>query len=35
MELKGNDEIELPIGAVFEMLTPGGGGWGKSGDKPE
>lgn len=28
VELKGNDEIDLPIGGVFEMLTPGGGGWG-------
>ena len=27
-ELKGNDERDLPAGAVFEMLTPGGGGWG-------
>ncbi|MDP2081946.1 MAG: hydantoinase B/oxoprolinase family protein [Pseudotabrizicola sp.] len=26
--LKGNDERNLPEGAVFEMLTPGGGGWG-------
>jgi 5-oxoprolinase (ATP-hydrolysing) len=26
--LKGNDEIDLPVGGVFEMLTPGGGGWG-------
>ncbi|MGR3344059.1 MAG: hydantoinase B/oxoprolinase family protein, partial [Paracoccaceae bacterium] len=26
--LKGNDEIELPDGGLFEMLTPGGGGWG-------
>ena len=26
--LKGNDECDLPAGAVFEMLTPGGGGWG-------
>ena len=26
--LKGNDEIELPVGGVFEMDTPGGGGWG-------
>ena len=26
--LKGNDERDLPAGAVFEMLTPGGGGWG-------
>ncbi|MCK4712774.1 MAG: hydantoinase B/oxoprolinase family protein, partial [Marinosulfonomonas sp.] len=28
VELKGNDEIDLPAGGVFEMLTPGGGGWG-------
>jgi 5-oxoprolinase (ATP-hydrolysing) len=27
-KLKGNDERTLPAGAVFEMLTPGGGGWG-------
>jgi len=26
--LKGNDEIDLPEGALFEILTPGGGGWG-------
>ena len=26
--LKGNDEIDLPAGGAFEMLTPGGGGWG-------
>ncbi|MEE9428837.1 MAG: hydantoinase B/oxoprolinase family protein [Paracoccaceae bacterium] len=26
--LKGNDEIDLPSGGVFELLTPGGGGWG-------
>ena len=26
--LDGNDERDLPAGAVFEMLTPGGGGWG-------
>lgn len=26
--LRGNDERDLPAGAVFEMLTPGGGGWG-------
>ena len=26
--LAGNDEIELPAGAVFGMETPGGGGWG-------
>ncbi len=28
-EMKGNDEINLPAGAVFGMETPGGGGWGK------
>ena len=27
--LDGNDERDLPEGAVFEMRTPGGGGWGK------
>ncbi len=27
-ELEGNDERDLPAGAMFEMLTPGGGGWG-------
>ncbi len=26
--LKGNDECQLDIGGVFEMKTPGGGGWG-------
>jgi 5-oxoprolinase (ATP-hydrolysing) len=26
--LNGNDERDLPAGAVFEMRTPGGGGWG-------
>jgi 5-oxoprolinase (ATP-hydrolysing) len=26
--LGGNDERDLPAGAVFEMRTPGGGGWG-------
>jgi 5-oxoprolinase (ATP-hydrolysing) len=26
--LKGNDERDLPFGALFEMRTPGGGGWG-------
>ena len=24
----GNDEVDLPAGGVFEMRTPGGGGWG-------
>ena len=28
--LSGNDERDLPAGAVFEMLTPGGGGWGQT-----
>ena len=28
--LHGNDERDLPDGAVFEMRTPGGGGWGKA-----
>ncbi|MDP7149995.1 MAG: hydantoinase B/oxoprolinase family protein [Paracoccaceae bacterium] len=28
--LKGNDEIDLPEGAVFGMETPAGGGWGKA-----
>jgi 5-oxoprolinase (ATP-hydrolysing) len=27
-DLPGNAEIDLPAGAQFEMLTPGGGGWG-------
>ncbi|MEM9498950.1 MAG: hydantoinase B/oxoprolinase family protein [Pseudomonadota bacterium] len=27
-DMAGNDEIELPAGAVFCMETPGGGGWG-------
>ena len=27
--LAGNDECELPSGDSFEMLTPGGGGWGE------
>ncbi|WP_431298482.1 hydantoinase B/oxoprolinase family protein [Tabrizicola sp. BL-A-41-H6] len=27
--LRGNDERDLPAGAEFEMLTPGGGGWGR------
>ncbi len=26
--LQGNDERDLPAGAMFEMRTPGGGGWG-------
>ncbi|WP_138936570.1 hydantoinase B/oxoprolinase family protein [Roseovarius arcticus] len=29
-DLKGCDEIDLPIGAIFGIETPGGGGWGKS-----
>ena len=28
--LRGNDEIDLPAGAAFEMRTPGGGGWGET-----
>ena len=28
--LEGNDERDLPAGAVFEMRTPGGGGWGRA-----
>jgi len=28
--LRGNDERDLPAGAVFEMMTPGGGGWGRA-----
>jgi 5-oxoprolinase (ATP-hydrolysing) len=27
--LQGNDERDVPDGAVFEMRTPGGGGWGR------
>ncbi|MEM1235338.1 MAG: hydantoinase B/oxoprolinase family protein [Pseudomonadota bacterium] len=26
---QGNDEIDLPAGAVYGMETPGGGGWGR------
>jgi 5-oxoprolinase (ATP-hydrolysing) len=29
-ELKGNDEVQLTIGDVFAMKTPGGGGYGKA-----
>ncbi len=29
--LRGNDEVDLPAGAVFVMETPGGGGWGEAG----
>ena len=29
VELKGNDECALEAGDVYEMLTPGGGGFGK------
>lgn len=29
--LRGNDEVDLPAGAAFEMRTPGGGGWGEMG----
>ncbi|TCM85827.1 hydantoinase B/oxoprolinase family protein [Rhodovulum steppense] len=28
VELRGNDRIDLPAGALFEIRTPGGGGWG-------
>ncbi|MFN4202566.1 MAG: hydantoinase B/oxoprolinase family protein [Tabrizicola sp.] len=28
--LEGNEERDLPAGALFEMRTPGGGGWGAS-----
>lgn len=28
VDLKGNDEIDLPADAMFGMFTPGGGGWG-------
>jgi 5-oxoprolinase (ATP-hydrolysing) len=28
--LGGNAEVALPAGAVFEMRTPGGGGWGRA-----
>ncbi len=31
VDLPGNAEIDLPVGAVFVMETPGGGGWGKTG----
>jgi 5-oxoprolinase (ATP-hydrolysing) len=31
IDLKGNDEIDLPQGGVFVMETPGGGGWGRAG----
>ncbi len=27
-KMGGNAEVELPAGGVFEMRTPGGGGWG-------
>ncbi|MGK7752827.1 MULTISPECIES: hydantoinase B/oxoprolinase family protein [unclassified Roseovarius] len=27
-EMAGNDEVDLPEGAIFGMETPGGGGWG-------
>ncbi len=30
VDLQGNDEIDLPAGAVFGMATPGGGGWGRT-----
>ncbi len=28
LRLEGNDEIDLPEGGLFELRTPGGGGWG-------
>ena len=28
--LEGNDEIDLPAGGAFELLSPGGGGWGEA-----
>ena len=28
IDLKGNDEIDLPAGSVFGLGSPGGGGWG-------
>lgn len=28
-KLNGNDECQLVLGDIFEMQTPGGGGWGK------
>ncbi|MEP5760633.1 MAG: hydantoinase B/oxoprolinase family protein [Litoreibacter sp.] len=30
IELKGNDEVQLSVGDVFVMKTPGGGGYGKA-----
>ena len=32
--LSGNAEVDLPAGGVFEMHTPGGGGWGHPADRP-
>ena len=32
-EMQGNDEIDLPAGAVFGIATPGGGGWGPPNDE--
>ena len=29
-ELEGNDQRDLPAGALFDMRTPGGGGWGRA-----
>ena len=29
LRLDGNDEIDLPVGGLFELRTPGGGGWGE------
>ena len=34
LPLQGNDECDLPVGAVFEMHTPGGGGWGVQAPHP-
>ena len=28
LPMEGNDQAKLDVGDVFEMLTPGGGGWG-------
>ena len=30
VRLAGNDEVALPAGSVFEIRTPGGGGWGEA-----
>ena len=29
IRLRGNDECQVSAGDVFEMKTPGGGGWGR------